>query len=170
MDDHLMEAHAKQSLRVWIRLLRATTLIEKAVRSHLRIRCATTLPRFDVLSALDRAGAELTMSELSERLLVSNGNVTGVIARLIEEGFVGRQTDPSDRRVHRVFLTQSGRLAFRHLAQEHEALIDHIMAGFGESEMEQLLDLTATLEESARRELGTLDGASAGPHRQDREG
>jgi DNA-binding MarR family transcriptional regulator len=159
MSDDLLQTRAKQSLRVWIRLLRATTLIEKAVRSHLRVHCATTLPRFEVLSALDRAGAGLTMGELSNRLLVTNSNVTGVILRLVKEGFVGRERDPSDRRIQRVFLTQAGRLAFRHLTQEHEALIANIMAKCEESEMEQLLDLIAKLEGSTRKELAMLSRA-----------
>ena len=145
--------HSKQSLRLWLRLLRTTATIEKAVRSHLRDQFATTLPRFDVLSALDRADDKLTMSELSERLLVSNGNVTGVVARLLEDGLVGREVDSGDRRVQRVFLTETGRRTFREMAKEHERLIEHIMDPASAEEVDQMLRQTGRLLEIARAQL-----------------
>ncbi len=74
---------AKQSLRLWLRLLTCATTIEKKARAMLTLRFGTTLPRFDVLAALDRAPDGLTMSELSEHLLVSNGNVTAIVSRLV---------------------------------------------------------------------------------------
>ena len=75
--------HAKQSLRVWLRMLGATTVIEKTVRAYLKARFDSTLPRFDVLAMLDREAAPVTLSALSAKLLVSNGNVTGLVARLV---------------------------------------------------------------------------------------
>ena len=103
------QPHTKQSLRLWLRLLDTTTVVEKAIRSYLKSNCDSTLPRFDIMAALDRAAAPVTMTELSERLLVSNGNVTGVVARLVQDGLVARQADESDRRTQRVSLTSRGK-------------------------------------------------------------
>ena len=146
------EPHAKQSLRLWLRMLGTTTAIEKAVRSHLRMRCDSTLPRFDTLAALDRAGV-LTMSELSQRLLVSNGNVTGLVNRLVENGLVSREADPSDRRSQRVSFTAAGRTAFRSMAKEHERFIDGIFADVSDAEMDRLLELIARLNKSVQEKL-----------------
>ena len=82
--------HAKQSLRVWLRMLRATTIIEKRIRGYLKTEFDSTLPRFDVLSALDRETAPITMSQLTDHLLVSNGNLTGLVNRLVEDGLISR--------------------------------------------------------------------------------
>jgi Transcriptional regulators len=146
------EPHAKQSLRLWLRMLGTTTIIEKAIRSHLRIQCDSTLPRFDALAALDRAGA-LTMGELSKRLLVSNGNVTGLVNRLAENDLIKRESDPRDRRSQRVSLTAAGRTAFRRMAKEHERIIDGIFADVSDAEMDRLLELIARLNKSVQEKV-----------------
>ncbi len=63
----------KIELKVWLRLLTCTSLIEAEVRSRLRSSFDTTLPRFDLLAQLDRAGDGLTMGELGSRLMVTGG-------------------------------------------------------------------------------------------------
>lgn len=148
------QPHTKQSLRLWLRLLDTVTFVEKNVRSYLKTNCDSTLPRFDVLAALDRAGEPLTMSELSQRLLVSNGNVTGVIARLVEDGFVIRQTDRADRRTQRVSLSDRGKRHFASMAKKHEALVDRIFADVTDVEMERLLKLLTRLNKSIHEGLG----------------
>ena len=147
------QPHTKQSLRLWLRLLDTTTIVEKTIRSYLKSNCESTLPRFDVLAALDRAGAPVTMTELSERLLVSNGNVTGVGARLVEDGLVARQADQSDRRTQRVTLTARGQRAFGAMAKEHESLVDRIFADVSDSEMARLLELITKLSRSVHKRL-----------------
>ena len=94
-DDHL-------DVRIWLRLLTCTNMIEGRVRRNLREEFDFTLPRFDLLAQLDRAETGLTMGELSRRLMVSNGNVTGLIDRLVNEGLVARKPAPEDRRAHLV--------------------------------------------------------------------
>lgn len=147
------QPHTKQSLRLWLRLLDTVTFIEKNVRSYLKTNCDSTLPRFDVLAALDRAAAPLTMSELSQRLLVSNGNVTGVIARLVDDGFVIRQTDQTDRRTQRVSLSGRGKRHFSSMAKKHEALVDRIFGNLTDAEMQRLLKLLTTLNKSIHERL-----------------
>jgi DNA-binding MarR family transcriptional regulator len=138
-------SHSKQSLRVWLRMLAATTIIEKTIRNHLKAQFDSTLPRFDVLSVLDRQDGAMTMSELSGRLLVSNGNVTGLVSRLVEDGMIVREADPDDRRTQRVELTQAGRAQFRAMALEHEKLVDSLFDSVSDADMETLLALTTSL-------------------------
>lgn len=143
-------SHAKQSLRVWLRMLRATTIIEKRIRAYLKTEFDSTLPRFDVLSALDRETAPITMSQLTDHLLVSNGNLTGLVNRLVEDGLISRESDPDDRRAQRVILTAEGREAFRGMAERHEALVDSLFAGMSDPEMDALLGLTSKLNAALR--------------------
>jgi DNA-binding MarR family transcriptional regulator len=137
--------HSKQSLRVWLRMLGATTIIEKLIRNHLKAQFDSTLPRFDVMSVLDRQDSAMTMSELSDRLLVSNGNVTGLVSRLVEDGMIVREADPHDRRTQRVELTEAGRAQFRAMAVEHEKLVDSLFDSVSDADMESLLALTTSL-------------------------
>lgn len=146
----MAEPHAKQSLRVWLRMLRATTIIEKRIRAYLKSEFDSTLPRFDVLSALYRETAPITMSQLTDHLLVSNGNLTGLVNRLVEDGLISRESDPDDRRAQRVVLTEQGRAAFRDMAERHEALVDSLFAGMTDAEMDAMLGLTSKLNASLR--------------------
>lgn len=151
-DSKARQPHAKQSLRVWIRMLRASTLIEKRIRSYLKSSFDSTLPRFDVLAALSRETEPVTMSELTGHLMVSNGNVTGLVNRLVEDGLVSRQVDPADRRSQLVVLTEAGRNAFREMAIAHEELVDSFFAQLSDDEMEALLALTEKLNRTLRRQ------------------
>jgi DNA-binding MarR family transcriptional regulator len=138
----------KLELRVWLRLLTCSNLIESRVRAGLREAFAVTLPRFDVLAQLDRAPEGLSMGELSDRLMVSNGNVTGLVDRLVEESLVARLPAPQDRRQSRVKLTPAGKRAFDGMTPQHERWIDDLFAGLSRQEMSLLLDLLAKLKRS----------------------
>ena len=110
-DDH----HA---LRLWLRLYACTSLVESRVRRRLQTRFGTTLPRFDLMAQLDRSPQGLRMSELSSRLMVTGGNVTGLTDSLEDEGLVVRESDGADRRALRVKLTREGRRVFRAMATD----------------------------------------------------
>lgn len=138
----------KLELRVWLRLLTCASLIETRVRAGLREEFGVTLPRFDVLAQLDRAPDGLTMGELSDHLMVSNGNVTGLVDRLVEEGLISRAPSATDRRRSRVKLTPSGKRAFDAMTPQHERWIDDMMAGLSRQEMAQLLELLGKLKRS----------------------
>jgi DNA-binding MarR family transcriptional regulator len=137
---------AHTDLRVWLRLLACTTLIESRVRRGLRAEFATTLPRFDVMAQLDRATDGLTMGELSRQLMVSNGNVTGIIDRLVTEGLVARRAEARDRRTQRVRLTPAGKSAFDAMTPVHEHWISDALAPLAESDKTRLIDLLDTLK------------------------
>src|SRR3712207_5665729 len=99
----------REELRLWLRLLACTTLIEGEIRRRLRERFQVTLPRFDLMAQLDRAPDGMTLSDLSRRMMVSNGNVTGLVDRLVEAGRLARRPSPQDRRAQVISLTDLGR-------------------------------------------------------------
>ena len=150
---------AQAALRTWLRLLACTSLVEREVRARLREHFDTTLPRFDVLAQLDaaaRSGADepavgaLTMSELSERLMVTNGNLTGLIARLVRERLVSRAASPTDRRVQRVRLTASGKRALDAMTPAHQRWIGALFGGLSPEERAQLDALLGKLKTTIR--------------------
>jgi DNA-binding MarR family transcriptional regulator len=118
---------SKERLRLWIRLLRASRTIEAELRDRLKKEFDTTLPRFDVMAALYRAPEGMLMSDLSRFLLVSNGNVTGIVDRLVSEGFVLRARRNGDRRTSIVRLTRAGSDLFRAMASAHEEWIGELL-------------------------------------------
>ncbi|MEP3428629.1 MAG: MarR family transcriptional regulator [Roseibium sp.] len=130
------EPMSKMRLRLWLRLLKATSGIEAEIRRRLRDECETTLPRFDVLSALSRYPDGLKMSEISALLKVSNGNVTGIVERLVDDGLALRLAVPGDKRANRVKLTGEGQSAFSDLAAKHEYWIDELMVGLDQTAIE----------------------------------
>lgn len=112
-----------EALRLWLRLLTCTQLIEKEVRTQLRTQFDTTLPRFDLMAQLERSPKGLKMNELSRRMMVTGGNVTGITDQLVREGLVERMDVEGDRRAYCVRLTVPGRETFDQMAGEHEGWI-----------------------------------------------
>jgi DNA-binding MarR family transcriptional regulator len=139
-DDH----HA---LRLWLRLYACTSLVESRVRRRLQTRFGTTLPRFDLMAQLERSPQGLRMSELSSRLMVTGGNVTGLTDSLEDEGLVVRESDGADRRALRVKLTREGRRVFRAMATEHERWIAELFAGLSAREARSLAERLHTLKQ-----------------------
>lgn len=138
---------SKERLRLWLRLLKSTRVVENQVRERLREHYGTTLPRFDVMATLCRFEEGLKMSELSDLLRVSNGNVTGIVERLVNDGMVRRSPVENDRRAMRVRLTPAGRAAFARLAADHESWIDELL---GDVTGEDAADLTRRLRDITR--------------------
>ena len=133
----------KLRLRLWLQMLKATRHIEGELREKLRVEHGTTLPRFDVMAALERRPEGLKMSELSRMLMVSNGNVTGIVDRLVEDGLVIRVDVKGDRRATRVRLTSKGRNAFETMAVEHAQWIEQYMKPLDDNEV---VEMTTVLE------------------------
>jgi DNA-binding MarR family transcriptional regulator len=136
---------SKQRLRVWLRLLAAQRSMEAELREKMRLQFNCTLPRFDVLSALDRHRTGLRMSDLSAKLKVSNGNVTGIVDRLSGEGMVERVRVDGDRRAMRVRLTAVGIKRFGEMAQQHEGWVDTYLATHDQQDLDQLITLLSTI-------------------------
>lgn len=151
LDDH------HQAIKLWLRLLACTTRVESVVRNRLRSEFSTTLPRFDLLAQLDREPDGLTMGELSQRLMVTGGNVTGVTDQLEAEGLVRRSPHPGDRRAVAVQLTPAGRRQFRRMAAVHEQWVVELFAGWSAEEKAQVYGLLAGL----KKHLAGFDAAPA---------
>ena len=145
-----ISAHADQhaSLRLWLRMLSCTTLIEDKIRQKLKDEFNTTLPRFDLLAQLEKNPQGLTMGELSKRMMISGGNVTAIVDQLESEGTVIRQIGETDRRSYRVIMTPSGRQSFTRMAQVHEEWIVELFADLIEQDQSGLNDLLGKLKTS----------------------
>lgn len=126
-------AHSEHpdELRLWLRLLTCTQQIERQVRAGLREQFDTTLPRFDLMAQLERAPEGMKMNELSRRMMVTGGNVTGITDQLVAEGLVERMEVEGDRRAYRVRLTAKGRSQFNAMAQRHEQWIVDAFSALG---------------------------------------
>jgi DNA-binding MarR family transcriptional regulator len=140
-DDH-------EALRLWLRMLTCTLLVERQIKVRLKRRFGMLLPRFDLMAQLERAGDGLRMSELSRRLMVSGGNVTSLVDQLVGEGFVERRDVPGDRRAFAVCLTASGREAFLAMAREHEAWIVELTGKLPAADRDRLYQLLGRLKRS----------------------
>ena len=137
-----------RALRIWLRLLTCTQLIEQQVRSRLREQFGTTLPRFDLMAQLERHPEGLKMNELSRLLMVTGGNVTAIVDQLEKESLVERLAEPADRRASRIRLTRAGERSFGEMAQVHEEWVIEMLAGLSRKEHEALLKLLAKLKQS----------------------
>lgn len=146
-------ADHEAELRLWLRLLTCTTLIEGEIRRRLRDAYDITLPRFDLMAQLDKAPSGMTLGELSQRMMVSNGNVTGLAERLVQQGLLDRRPSPTDRRAQIVSLTAEGRRSFRAMARTHEDWIAEIFGALTAEDVEQLMRLLAKTKASARTAL-----------------
>ncbi len=140
--------HSKQTLRLWLRLLTTTRLIEKQIRTRFREQFKTTLPRFDIMAALDRMPDGQTMGELSHWLMVSNGNVTGLAQRLADDGLATRTRLSQDKRTQIVKLSNKGVQEFGELSAAHEYWIEELFGGLTDEEMETLQSLLRKVKET----------------------
>ena len=144
-------AHSEhpEALRLWLRLLTCTQLIEKKVRSRLRAEFDTTLPRFDLMAQLERAPDGLKMNELSRRMMVTGGNITGITDQLAAEGLVDRVDVQGDRRAYRILLTSKGRKVFHEMAGRHEHWVVEAFSGLSDKDIAVLHKLLGKVKEHA---------------------
>ena len=153
-DDH-------RALKLWLRLLTCSNLIESRVRSGLRTEFDCTLPRFDLVAQLDRHPDGLKMGELSRRLMVTGGNITGITDQLEADGWVERTGVENDRRAWRVRLTPRGKKAFRQMAAVHERWIASLFDEWGERDQDHLYRLLGKLKEAIRSAGNVGESAEA---------
>jgi DNA-binding MarR family transcriptional regulator len=136
-------------LRLWLRLLTCSTMVEREVRRRLRVQFDVTLPRFDLMAQLERSPDGMILGELSQRMMVSNGNITGLVRLLVEHGLVATFTDPADRRATYVRLTAAGRANFAVMAAAHAGWIAAMFADLDADAMARLMDELGRLKRSA---------------------
>lgn len=148
-DDH------HDQLRLWLRVFSVARLVESEIRSKLLTEFELTIPRFDILAQLYRVPDGLVLGELSKRLMVSPGNITAVIKRLIDDGFIIRAHNPNDRRENIVQMTAFGREKFGEMAAAHEEWIRNLTADLTPADLRALMGLLQKMKGSVRRALGT---------------
>ncbi|WP_295997857.1 MarR family winged helix-turn-helix transcriptional regulator [Rugamonas sp.] len=142
-----------QSLKLWLRMLSCTTMIENEIRGRLRVTFGITLPRFDLMAQLERYPQGLRMGELSKRMMVTGGNITGITDQLEQEQLVVRVPDPKDGRAYSVMLTAEGRGAFAEMAAVHEGWIAQLLQDVSGADKTQLIELLSQM----KRHLNAAD-------------
>ena len=142
------EGGASDALRLWLRLLACTNTIERTLRAAFRRDFASTLPRFDLMSQLARQPEGMRMGELSKRLMVTSGNITGITDQLVAEALVTREAPADDRRAYIVRLTLAGQAAFERMAEAHAAWVVDVLSGMSPQDRKQLQTLLGKLKSS----------------------
>jgi len=142
----------RDSVRLSLRLLTTSRLIEREADALMRARFGATLARFDFLSALDRHGA-LTLGAVSQYLLVSNGNITQLAARLKADGLIESNADAKDRRIQRVRLTPRGESVFKRMAKAHAACVERLLGEMATDDKMALMRLLEAAKSSVRGKL-----------------
>ena len=140
----------KDELRLWLRLLTCSNLVETEIRRRLREQFDVTLPRFDLMAQLERAPDGMTLGDISKRMMVSNGNVTPLVERLVESGHIVRSSPPNDRRVQIICMTPAGRAAFAEMARRHEDWIAEMFEGLSPKDVEALMKALGKLKASVQ--------------------
>ncbi|WLI90226.1 MarR family transcriptional regulator [Massilia sp. R2A-15] len=136
-----------QSLKLWLRMLSCTTRIENEIRTRLRATFGITLPRFDLMAQLERHPDGLRMGELSKRMMVTGGNITGITDQLEQEKLVVRVPDPKDRRAYSVMLTPAGRRAFSDMAAVHEGWVADLLKDIPPEDKGTLIELLSQMKQ-----------------------
>ena len=152
LETRLAEDH-HQAIKLWLRLLACTNLITGEIRSRLREEFDTTLPRFDLLAQLERHPEGLKMGELSKRMMVTGGNLTGITDQLEREGLVARVVDPGDRRSFMVKLTAKGHQSLQEMAKVHEGWVIDFFSGLSNNEKDSLYKLLTKLKTHVNQEV-----------------
>ncbi|MGE0280427.1 MAG: MarR family winged helix-turn-helix transcriptional regulator [Rhizobiaceae bacterium] len=135
-------------LRLWLRLLTCSALVETEIRRRLREEFGSTLPRFDLMAQLERAKEGMVLGDVSKRMMVSAGNMTALVERLVESGHISRTTSPNDRRVQIIALTLFGRAEFKKMADAHAEWVSGMFAELPLKDAEVLLDRLGKLKRS----------------------
>ncbi len=140
-DDHA-------AVRLWLRLLTCSSLIEGRLRNALRERFNTTLPRFVFMAQLHGAPQGLSMGELSRRMMVSGGNVSGLAGQLVAEGLVERNVARDNRRTFIVTLTSEGTRRFAEMSRAHDQWIADMLGNLPADDIEQLMRLLGDIKKN----------------------
>ena len=136
-----------QALKLWLRMLACTVRVEDTIRSRLRTTFGITLPRFDLMAQLERHPDGLRMGELSKRMMVTGGNVTGITDQLEREQLVLRVPDPQDRRAFVLKLTPLGRSTFAAMAAVHESWVAELFREVPAADKASMIALLDTMKQ-----------------------
>jgi DNA-binding MarR family transcriptional regulator len=151
----------KPALRVHLRLATCRNLLMREARRSVE-RWQLTLPQFDVLAELSRAVDQgFTFVELSRLLLVTSGNLTGIVDRLENDGLVRRETDDRDRRLVRIVLTKKGRQLVEQIMPLHAADIHAMLAFMPAEQLASLNEMLGRLRDGLRSGAAASEGGDS---------
>jgi DNA-binding MarR family transcriptional regulator len=137
---HHTDSSDKTALKSWLALLQSADAIKKAIDSKFRSEFGISISRFDILSALERAGRNgLRSGELSRQLFVSDGNTTQIMSKLVTQKLVLKRTDERDARATLYSLSDEGKALFDKMAHQHLSWIREIFAGHDVEELQVFL-------------------------------
>lgn len=109
--------------------------LERRLREH-----GITVSQWVILTLLKTRDG-MAQVELQRQLYLDGATVAGIVKRMTRCGFVRRETDPTDKRIQRVYLTEQGRQLESVLVAEAESVNSHALQGFSEPEAVLLIDL-----------------------------
>jgi DNA-binding MarR family transcriptional regulator len=132
----LAESPAELRLRTWVQFIRVYQRLSSRVEQSLALHGLTT-PQFDVLATL-AAGEGITQQELAERLLVTKGNVVGLLNRMETLKWVERRADPTDKRANRLYLTSAGREVFERIMPGQVELVQEMLKPLSDADAKTL--------------------------------
>lgn len=137
---------SKNSLRLWLNLLKCTKQLEQEMSERFRESHGSSISRFDVMAHLSQAGeGGLNTSVLAASLLASKGNITRLLDRMEQDGLLKRELCPDDRRVSKIFLTPEGEERFDKMARDHESWALEVFESIDNNERQELLRLLKTI-------------------------
>jgi DNA-binding MarR family transcriptional regulator len=166
-DSGVVKAAPEPVFSLWVRLLESHNLMLGEVRRRLSDAC--TMPRFDLLANLEREDGQ-TLAALSRRMLVTAGNLTGLVDRAERDGVVERRADPRDRRLSRVYLTLKGKELITGLLPKHEGHVSELLEGLDLNDRRELRRLLGKLRDNlAARLLEKHESAEPPPAREAEE-
>jgi len=151
--DDLTEQLSNIEVRIWIRMLTLHGKVYSRLNRTFLDRFGISLAKFDVLAQLDRFGDDLSQGELSQRLKVTGGNVTGLVRRLVADGLVTRKMSASDRRSFVVRLTPNGRELFRAARDMHDELLRDWFGDLSPDELAAALASLNLLSSQAQKKI-----------------
>jgi DNA-binding MarR family transcriptional regulator len=121
-------------MRAWLAMVGCFTSVERSLRRHFNHVFRSSLPRYDVLMALVHFPDGLTMGQLASKLMVSKGNMTGVVRRLQQNNCVRQASSRHDRRVRVVTLTSKGRTLWEQMHGEYRSVIEDVLSQLSKTE------------------------------------
>ncbi len=138
MSDGLYTERQKESLKLWIELLRYSNKLEQLIDDKIRQNYGQNISRFDVLSQLDRENHHgLAVGELASRLIASKGNITGLLDRMQKDGLIEKEAKQDDRRSYIVRSSEKGQELFAEMAEKNARWVEEALTSIDIDHMKE---------------------------------
>jgi DNA-binding MarR family transcriptional regulator len=115
-----------------------------------------TMSQLRLMASLYLNGSR-TVGELADELNVRPPTVTGLTDRLIKQQLIERGSDPCDRRVVRVDLTDEGRRVLAEIEVVGRAYMAEVMKRMGEEKVDRFVEVLDEFTETAKTVLREME-------------